>query len=236
MGLFKGSGDPNLPGYKPSGLAGFVNRLYAPDPNTTAGKIGLLAQAIGAQGGSDFSQGTQALQDQQHARLLEAQQNEFQRLRTAIEARKLTQPQTQTVGHTLGVIDPTTGGFTPTYTAPEEEPPAVRIARAAGLAPGTPEWQKALTAAVPGYANTEPVVAMKAAQAQALAAQRAAASASLKAMPTYAATHPKAGGGAGGGVTANKRADVIAQAQRAIAAGADPAKVKARAAQMGVRF
>lgn len=76
-----------------------------------------------------------------------------------------------------------------------DEPPAVRLAKAAGLTPGTPEWKAALVPAIPGYGYTAPAIQAKTAGQVAVADHRAANSASLKAQPTYAQAHPKAAAG-----------------------------------------
>ena len=59
-------------------------------------------------------------------------------------------------------------------------------------------------------------------------AQRFGNSMALKQTPGASA------GGRGGGLTPTARAKYIAEAQAAISRGADPAKVNARLAQMGV--
>ena len=99
-------------------------------------------------------------------------------------------PQIVQTGHGGVVsVDPRTGTAT---TIRENdaaaEPAAVQIARAAGLTPGTPEWKAALTAAVPGYSSTAPVM-----QA------RADLSLRNRTAPTYANLHPRSGGGGGRG-------------------------------------
>ncbi len=76
-----------------------------------------------------------------------------------------------------------------------DEPPAVRVARMAGLTPGTPEWKAALTASIPGYGYTAPAIEAKTQGQVAVANQRAANSAALKSQPTYAQRHPRASTG-----------------------------------------
>jgi len=62
-----------------------------------------------------------------------------------------------------------------------------------------------------------------------LANVRAAATAAHRAPPQTG------GGRGGGGVTPTARARYIAEAEAAIAQGADPAKVRARLAKMGIQ-
>ncbi len=83
--------------------------------------------------------------------------------------------------------------------APAAVPAAVEIARQAGLVPGTPQWTAALTAAIPGYGYTAPVMQAKTDAQKEVAGYRADRSAGLKAMPTYAQRNPRPSGGRGGG-------------------------------------
>lgn len=85
------------------------------------------------------------------------------------------------------------------HRPPPQDPAAVLIAKAAGLTPGTPQWQAALTSAIPGYGYTQPAIDAKTAAQVSVAKLRAGQSAALKAQPTYAQTHPKASGGRSGG-------------------------------------
>jgi hypothetical protein len=93
-------------------------------------------------------------------------------------------------------VDPDTNAFTQLH-APEapitQDPPAVQIARAAGLQPGTQEWMRALTAAIPGYGNTEPVLQQKNALTLGQIGARTAGSLAVKRTPGA-----RAGGGSGG--------------------------------------
>jgi hypothetical protein len=87
--------------------------------------------------------------------------------------------------------------------------------------------------AVRGFQYTAPVMEAKQQNAIDLADHRLGNSLTLRSAPTYAATHPKTGGG-GRGLTPTARAKYIADAQAAISRGADPAKVHARLQQIGV--
>jgi hypothetical protein len=71
------------------------------------------------------------------------------------------------------------------------EPPAITLARAAGIQEGTPEWRLALTAAIPGYEYTAPVIQARANAQKEVAGYRADRSAGLRATPTYAQAHPR---------------------------------------------
>ncbi|HEX8418568.1 MAG TPA: hypothetical protein VF638_00990 [Sphingomonas sp.] len=82
---------------------------------------------------------------------------------------------------------------------PAAVPAAVEIARQAGLMPGTPQWTAALTAAIPGYSYTAPVMQAKTQAQITVADRRAANSASLKSQPTYAQSNPRPTGGGRGG-------------------------------------
>ncbi len=95
------------------------------------------------------------------------------------------------------------------HRPPPQDPAAVLIAKAAGLTPGTPQWQAALTSAIPGYGYTQPAIDAKTAAQVSVAKLRASQSASLKAQPTYAQTHPKASGGRGGSKPAKLPAGFI---------------------------
>jgi hypothetical protein len=99
------------------------------------------------------------------------------------------------------------------------------------LPEGDPRRQTAIQG-VQGYANSPEVMAARQAAQEELARQRFGYSAALKGVPTYSATHPSGGGSRG--LTPTARAKYMADAQAAIARGADPAKVHARLQQIGV--
>lgn len=101
-------------------------------------------------------------------------------------------------------------------TPTERVDPIIARLQAAGVDPQSPQGLQMIRESLPGYANSEDVFTRRR---------------ELKATTPGKAT----GAGGGGGIPGATRAKLIAEAQQAIAAGADPAKVNARLRQMGVQ-
>jgi hypothetical protein len=82
---------------RPRGLSGFIDRLAY--PTNGLGQVGL---ALLAGGGGGLGNAAQILMAQGYQR------------------QKARMPNIEHVGDSIGVVDPTTGKFTPTYTAPQK--------------------------------------------------------------------------------------------------------------------
>jgi hypothetical protein len=69
------------------------------------------------------------------------QNNALERLRAEVELKRQAAlaPHVEQVGNALGMVDPTTGAFRQTYTAPS---PAEQYAAARGFVPGTDDYKK----------------------------------------------------------------------------------------------
>lgn len=100
---------------------GFLDRL-------TGSPLGQIGMALLAGGGGPIG----------NAAAMLMQQGMMQRLYGARSG-----PQIEHVGNAIGLLDPSTGEFTPTYTAPQADDEDRRLIKAAGIDPDSPDGQKA---------------------------------------------------------------------------------------------
>lgn len=195
------------------------------DPGGTGDKLRDLAASLMSAGGNeegsnDLLQQIQARQQDEMRRQQFAQEQEY---RQAMLARQNRPSVVNLGGGGVATFDDATGALN-VIRQPDAQPtPSSEnerlIDRWKKLPPNDPE-RALIERTLRGYQYTQPV--LQAQQAGRMAVHQA---------PTYSNLHPGAGG-----VSPTKRADLIGQAQQAIARGADPVKVHARLAQMGVTF
>lgn len=114
-----GSNAPTTPDTLPvkQGLSGFLDRFLRPQ-NT----LGQFGRALVMAGGTPLGD-AYALMDRAQEQDFD---NQLKRSQMEEAQRKARMPKTTQVGSSFGVVDPETGAFTPTYTAPEAPSPLAR--------------------------------------------------------------------------------------------------------------
>lgn len=197
---------PEVAKVQQPGVAGYLDRVLSPDTSTTAGKLGLFGQALMANSGSAFAPLGQSL--------LALRADERQRADDAADeqhraAQLALQGRIAEQRNAPEALDPDAG-----WQVVQDR--FGRIMRANRYTGKTEVLQEP-----PAGAVTEPLVATSEGY---LPRSQAVGKTPYRA--------PARGGG--GGLTANQAAQIRAQAAEAIAKGADPAKVRARMAEMGV--
>ena len=178
-----------LPGVKPKGR-GTANDI-----------LGSIFDALAAAGGGTPTYWSSVLEQQQ----LETEGRQRLAERQAIREEKLAdamRPRVEQVGNQIGMIDPRTGAFTPTYAAPREN----EFLSAIG------DWQELSTEQQAAYGNMLDIKSPIAVSG-----------------PTGVARVPRTYGMPQASGSGNLRAE----AEAAIAAGANPETVWARYRQMG---
>jgi hypothetical protein len=126
------------------GLSGFLDRFM--NPTNALGQFGrALVMASGGPIGNAYALMDQSKRQDWEERLKRAQFEEQQR--------KASMPRVEQIGSQLGVVDPATGAFTPTYTAPEAPTAFERDMKAAGIDPHGDEGRKLYRQYVEGRAD-----------------------------------------------------------------------------------
>jgi hypothetical protein len=129
---------------RPSGLAGILSDIPDTDPvqkpkrNTGAVIAGIIADAIAGGFGRQGGFAPAYLNQQEENRNLE-----LYREKVAAERAERLAPKLEQIGDTIGMVDPRTGQFNPTYQAPAKAPQPTNAARMLieqGIMPGTPEF------------------------------------------------------------------------------------------------
>lgn len=105
------------------GFSGFLDRFM----NPTNG-LGQFGRALVMAGGTPLGN-AYALMDQQKATAGNA---DLERRYKEAQLRKLGGPDIQHVGDQIGIVDPQTGAFTPTYSAPPKDDATIQQARRYG--------------------------------------------------------------------------------------------------------
>lgn len=191
-----------------SGLGGVINRFTNP-----TNPLGQFGKALSQASGGGIGDALTLMDQQKRQQQQDAMQQQIQQAQlAAITAKQNRNQIMQGPNGAIFSVDPDTNAYEQ-IRAPEApitaDPMPVQIARAAGLKPGTPEWNKALIAAIPGYANTEPVLAQKNAYTVGQISKRTAGSMALRGTPTYGQAHPAAAG-ANASPPAMSTADLLA--------------------------
>lgn len=209
-----------------TGLGGIIGRALGGITNPT-NPISQFGHALTIASGGNLGNAL-AYMDQQQRQGQDDQLDRVYRLAQIQKALQPEKPDFQTVGDQYGTVD-SSGKFNPQGTV-ERAPTGTAALYDLWNKETDPAKKAMLGRILPGAAYDPETIAAKQADALALIAARTQGQIQAKQTPSASS------GARGGGVTANKRADIIAQAQRAIQAGADPAKVHARVAQLGVQF
>lgn len=120
-----GNTGPDTPSQQPPqrGFSGFLDRFM----NPTNG-LGQFGRALVMAGGTPLGN-AYALMDQQKATAGNA---DLERRYKEAQLRKLGGPDIQHVGDQIGIVDPQTGAFTPTYSAPPKDDATIQQARRYG--------------------------------------------------------------------------------------------------------
>lgn len=116
-----GAALPALPQALPAkhGFAGFLDRMLNPGAGNTLGQFG---RALVMAGGTPLGDAYKYMDaSREHDLENQIKQGEYQ-----IALQRARMPKTEHVGNQFGTVDPNTGMFTPTYTAPADPSPLER--------------------------------------------------------------------------------------------------------------
>lgn len=195
-------------------------RLTAPMPQKR-GMFGGVGKVLGGVGDvlmyGPFVK--QAHENRDYRRRLREAEIESELAQAAKLRRDAAMAKTATVGRTIGIIGED-GSFTPQFTDEPDDTPLIRELKAAGIDPKSEEGRLIIARAARGYQYSPEMQQQTIATQTAIAEARAAATAANRA-PT-------------GALTEMQKAELRAQANRAIQAGGDRAAIEARLRQMGV--
>lgn len=218
---------------EPTGLAGLLGQQAGPDfapvqgqpqhrkpnmlKNIGMGIFGGALDGVARWGGAQPGYANALEQQQQQA--LADQDNERKialwREKIAAEHADKLRPQVEQIGNQFGILDPETGAFTPTYTAPDRVQTGEQERLIAAWQSEQDPTKKALIErAIRGYQYTP----------DALQQREESAIRVKQAIPGKAPSAPRSGGG----ITPTAAARYRAEAEAAISRGADPAQVRAR--------
>lgn len=109
------------------------------------GILGVIGDGLQVAGGGRATYQDHMQQQQEYAQRLQ----ELQAEREARRAERMM-PRAEQVGDSIGMLDPSTGSFTPTYTAPPKEnvPDVVRSLMAAGIDPTSEEGRRYIVGSI----------------------------------------------------------------------------------------
>jgi hypothetical protein len=205
----------------PGGLSSYLNQLTQP-----TNPLGQIGKAVSQASGGAWGNALSLLDQQKRQQEQDGMQSQIQKAQ--LEAMTAKQNRNQIVqlpNGGIAAVDPDTNQIE-MLRDPEAHKSSAQenFEYFKGLPEGDkPQFRQLL----PNFNYTPEGISARTQGAAAIADVQGAARAKYR-VP---------GGTRGsGGVTPTKRADLVGQAQQAIARGADPAKVHARLAQMGVNF
>ena len=109
------------------------------------GIMGVIGDGLQVAGGGRATYQDYMRQQDEYAQRLKELQDE----REARKAERMA-PHAQQVGDSIGMLDPSTGAFTPTYTAPQQEqvPEVVRRITAAGIDPNSEQGRRLIVGSI----------------------------------------------------------------------------------------